>query len=75
MKAIAGISGPCKIVYDQWYKNREKSVSFSGHISDRLYVVMVRATPHKGYVTESVCGAQRHSAKKLGYRGMANLVT
>ena len=54
MKAIGGISGPCKIVYDQWYKNRQKSVSFSGHISDGLSAVLVRAEPHKGYVTESV---------------------
>ena len=22
VKAIGGISGPCKIVYDHWYKNR-----------------------------------------------------
>ena len=55
-----GISGPCKIVYDWWYRNRQKSVSFSGHISDRLSVVLVRAGPHKG-VTE--CGAQWISAK------------
>ena len=53
MKAIGGISGPCKIVYDQWYKNRQKSVGFSGHISDGLPVVSVRAEPHKGYVTKS----------------------
>ena len=53
MKAIGGISGPCKIVYDQWYKNRQKSVSFSGHISDGLSVVSVRAKPHKEYVIES----------------------
>ena len=52
VKAIGGISGPCKIVYDEWYKNRQKSVSFSGHISDGLSVVSVRAEPHKGYVTE-----------------------
>ena len=50
MKAIGGISGPCKIVYYQWYKNRQKSVSFSGHISDGLSVVSARAEPHKGYV-------------------------
>ena len=54
MKAIEGISGPCKIVYDQWYKNRQKAVSFSGHISDGLSVVSVRAESHKGYVTERV---------------------
>ena len=54
MRAIGGISGPCKVVYDQWYKNRLKSVSFSGHNSDGLYVVLVRAEPHKGYVTERV---------------------
>ena len=54
MRAIGGISSPCEIVYDQWYKNRQKSVSFSGHISDGLSVVSVRAEPHKGYVTESV---------------------
>ena len=55
MKAIGGISGPCKkIVYDQWYKNRQKSASFSGHISDGLSVVSVSAEPHKGYVTERV---------------------
>ena len=54
MKAIGGISGPCKILYDQWYKNGQKSVSFSGHISDRFFVVLVRAKPHKEYVTERV---------------------
>ena len=35
-----------KIVYDQWYKNRHKSVSFSGHLSDGLFVVSVRAASH-----------------------------
>ena len=54
MKGIGGISGPCKIMYDQWYKNRQKSISFSGHISDGLTVMSVRAEPHKGYVTERV---------------------
>ena len=52
VKPIGGISSPCKIVYDQWYKHRQKSVSFSGHISDGLSVVLARAEPHKGYVTE-----------------------
>ena len=54
VKAIGGIRSPCKIVYDQWYKDRQKSVSFSGHISDGLSVVSVRAEPHKRYVTERV---------------------
>ena len=54
MKAIGGINGPCKIVYDQWYKNRQKSVSFSGHISYGLSVVSVKVEPHRGYVTERV---------------------
>ena len=54
MKAIGGITGPYKIVYDQWNKNRQKSVSLSGHISDGLSVVLVRAEPHKGDVAESV---------------------
>ena len=67
MKAVGGINGPCKIVYDRWYKNRQKSVSFSGHISDGLSVVSVRAEPHKGYATERV----RSSAGG----GMENLVT
>ena len=49
-----GICGPCKILYGGWYKNRQKSVSFSGNISDELSVVLVRAEPHKGYVTERV---------------------
>ena len=53
MKAIGGISGPRKIVYDRLYKNRQKSVSFTGHISDRKSVVLVRAEPHKGHATES----------------------
>ena len=35
-------------------KTGKKSVSFSGHISDGLSVVSVRAEPHKGYVTERV---------------------
>ena len=54
VKAIGGINGPCKIVCDRCYKNRQKSVSFSGHISDGLSAVLVRAKPHKGYVTERV---------------------
>ena len=54
VKAIGGISGPCKIVYDRWYKNRQKSVSFSGNVSDGLSVKLLRAEPHKGYVTERV---------------------
>ena len=54
VKAIRGISGPCKIVLDQWYKTEKKFVSFSRHISDRISVVLVRAKPHKGYVTERV---------------------
>ena len=48
VKAIGGISGPCKIVNDQWYKNRQNSISFTGHISDRLSMVLVKAEPHKG---------------------------
>ena len=36
MKAIGGINGPCKIVYDGWYTNRQKSVSFSGLITEKL---------------------------------------
>ena len=32
----------------------KKYVSFSVHISDGLFVVSVRAEPHKGYVTERV---------------------
>ena len=37
-------------------KNKQKSVSLSGHNSDRFSVVLVRAKPyaHKGYVTESL---------------------
>ena len=54
VKVIRGINGPCKIVYDRWYKNGQKSVSFSGHISNRLSVVLVRAKPHKGYATEKL---------------------
>ena len=49
-----GICDPCKIVYDRWYKNRKNSISFTGHISDRLSVVLVRAEPHKGCITERV---------------------
>ena len=40
-------------MYDPRYKNRQKFVSLSAHISDGLSVVLVRAEPHKGYVTES----------------------
>ena len=38
-----GISGPCKIVYDRWDINMQKSVSFSGRNSDRLSVVLVKS--------------------------------
>ena len=72
MKAIGGISGLCKIVYDQWYKNRQKSVSFSGHISDGLSVVSIRAEPHKGYrrgmenlVTKVTGSAERYPGGTL----------
>ena len=74
VKAIGGISRACKIVY----KNRQKAVSFSGHISDRISVVSVRAEPHKArYATESVRSsvASRQSVIKLGSRGMEILVT
>ena len=54
VKAIVGMSGPCKIVYARWYKNRQKSASLSGHISDGLSMVSERAEPPKGYVTERV---------------------
>ena len=47
VKGIGGISGPCKIVYDQWYKNRQNSVSLSGHILGGLSVASVKAEPHK----------------------------
>ena len=47
MKAIRGISGPCKIVYDQWYKNRQESVNFCGYISDGLSMVSAKAESHK----------------------------
>ena len=57
VKPIGGISGPCKIVYDQWYKHRQKSVSFKGHISDGCFMVLVRAEPHKVNVTERVRGS------------------
>ena len=46
VKAIGGTSGPCKIVHDPWYKTRQKSVSYSGHISDGLSMVLVRAEHH-----------------------------
>ena len=32
----------------------KKFVSFRGHISGKLSMVLVRAEPHQGYVTESV---------------------
>ena len=67
MKAIRGLNGPCKIVYDRWYKNRQKSVSFSGHISDGLCMVSVKAESFKGNVAERV--------RSLAPRGMENLVT
>ena len=72
-KPLGGINGPCKIVYDWWYKNRQKSVSFSGRISDWLSVVLVRAKPHKRYVTERVwssvswCQSLASGAWKYGH--------
>ena len=54
--------------------NRQKSVSFSGHISDGLSVVSVRAEPHKGYVTERVRSSAAQ-CQSLAPRGMENLVT
>ena len=46
VKVIGEISGPWKIVYDWWYKNRQKSVSFSGHIPDNYRGVdKSQATP------------------------------
>ena len=53
MNAIGGRSAPSEIVYDM-IQNRQKSVSFTVHISDGLSVVLVRAKSHKGYVTKSV---------------------
>ena len=54
MKAIGGICSPGNAVYDCWLENRQKSLSLGGHISDRLSLVLVRAEPHKGDVTEKV---------------------
>ena len=54
-------------------KTVQNSVNFSEHISDGLFVVLVRAEPHKGYVTERVRSsvAERTS---LAPWGMENLV-
>ena len=50
-----GINGPCKIVCKiDGTKTGKKSGSFSGRISDGLSVVLVRAEPHKGCITERV---------------------
>ena len=54
VKAIGEISGPSKIVYDEWYKNRQNAVILYGHISDGLSVGSVRAEPRKGYAAERV---------------------
>ena len=43
------------------------------HISDGLFVVLVRAEPCKGYVTESA--ELSGVVTELGFRGMENLVT
>ena len=69
VKAIWGICGTCKIVYDGWYKSRQRSVNSAGHISDRLSVVSVRAEPKNGYVTERVrnSSAQCQKAWLQGY--------
>ena len=48
VKAFGGICGHFKIVYDRWYKNRQKSANLVGYISDKIFVVSV------GYVTERV---------------------
>ena len=53
-KPLGEYAAPCKIVYNQWNKSRQKYVSFSGHISDRLSVVSVRAEQHKGSAPERV---------------------
>ena len=63
-----------KIVYDQWYKNRQKTLSFIGHISDSLSVVLVRGEPHKGYVRNWVSAEPIGKLPKLGSRGVENLV-
>ena len=52
MKVIGGISGPCKIVYDQRYKDKQKSESLSGHNS--VVHMLVRAEPDKEHVAEGV---------------------
>ena len=54
-------------------KTRQKSVSFSGHISNRSSVVLVRAEPHNdNRESAELSGIE---PKKLGSRGMENLVT
>ena len=56
MKTIARIIGPSKI-------DGTKTVSFSGHISERLSKMLVRAEPHKDNVVLRECGAKGHSDK------------
>ena len=54
-------------------KTEKKSVSFRGHISDGLSMVLVRAEPHK-YVTERVPSSAA-KCQSLAPRGMENMVT
>ena len=52
-------------------RKRETPVSFNGHISDRLSVVLVSHTA-KVYITERV-GSSAVQSQKLDSRGMENL--
>ena len=54
--------------------NRQKSVSFNGHISDKLSMMSVRDESHKGYVTEESAELSG-IVPKLDSRVMENLIT
>ena len=63
MKVVEGISGPCKIVYDQWYKKGTSQTDGVGN----------SRTTHKIFNRESA--ELSGIVPKLGSRGMENRVT
>ena len=56
-------------------QNRQKYVRLSGHNSEKLSVVSVRAEPHKGYATEREWHIYSVVPRVIGSKDMNNLVT
>ena len=74
VKAIGGIRGPCKIVYDWWYKRQKKVCELKW-----AHLMHIIRGVSKSRATQRICNRECAElsgiAPKPGYRGMENLAT